>query len=406
MTSTLYVDVPILYNPHVDDFLGEPPHFRYLGRKPLRKYGFFLDGLLQGPNPVDILVDASLSAFFPALVFSKFPKFIRVLIVRFEIKIWIKRNNINRNSLRIFNGTEALSARDLFAFSYKTAGEGFELRRGVLNKFRSVIMHLSHYFVSTGQKSENLKSLESLILAGDSDLTENFYFQHHFKWYKSSFLVLPFGVNRRFFFGAEHSARDARCVATGTFHKLECEEPRRKYKDYMQTTGFDTYHPIRRQLYQRREENNNLIVCFVEPFRRYRHGLRSLKFFYHFFISQERYFSIDLVHVYGQFRFAVVGEEVSGFPALGALEAMACGAVLIAQSGFYRGLGLQAGRHYLEYNGSVEDLIRVVKLPPSVKELDEIAKRASSYVCTEFGPEACFRRWMGALAGSGRTSVA
>ena len=30
-----------LYNPHVDDLLGEPPHFKYLGRRPLKKYGFF-----------------------------------------------------------------------------------------------------------------------------------------------------------------------------------------------------------------------------------------------------------------------------------------------------------------------------------------------------------------------------
>ena len=63
--------------------------------------------------------------------------------------------------------------------------------------------------------------------------------------------------------------------------------------------------------------------------------------------------AIDIVNEYNKYKFALVGEELSGFPAIGAFEAMGCGCVLIAQKDFYCGLGLEPNINFLEYDGTI-----------------------------------------------------
>ena len=82
----------------------------------------------------------------------------------------------------------------IFAFSYKTAVSGFERRINILNRAKSTIFHLSHYFINTSVKSNNLRKINNLYLSGDSDISENNYFCYFFSWYKKKFLVLPFAV--------------------------------------------------------------------------------------------------------------------------------------------------------------------------------------------------------------------
>ena len=72
--------------------------------------------------------------------------------------------------------------------------------------------------------------------------------------------------------------------------------------------------------------------------------------------SQKTYFSFDIVELYNSYQYAVIGEENAGFLAIGALEAMACGCLLLAQPQYYKGLRLIDGVHYISYNGSSEDL--------------------------------------------------
>ena len=54
-------------------------------------------------------------------------------------------------------------------------------------KFPVVVAHLSHYFISTLEKSENLRKLPNIWLAGDADISSNAYFRHFFSWYEKGF---------------------------------------------------------------------------------------------------------------------------------------------------------------------------------------------------------------------------
>ena len=173
----------IFYNPHVDDFLSEPPHFKLIRRKALKKYSYLLSDK-NSSNQLFIIVDGSISIFISDFIFKFFPKFLRMIISRFEFMIWGYINK-NINNYKIIKEKDILD-NDIIFFSYKIAKGAFHLRQKILNKCNA-IAHLSHYFILTKEKSDNLSKLRKLYLAADSDLTENNYFQWFFHWYKKKF---------------------------------------------------------------------------------------------------------------------------------------------------------------------------------------------------------------------------
>ena len=381
----------VFYNPHVDDFLAEPVHFRLLRRRALKKYGFVFEQMAQSEEPIRVLVDASASGIIPAPLFGRLPYFLRKAFAEIEYSVWKRINKFTGELQRVKPATEP-SADLLFAFSYKAATGKFELRRKMLSNYKSVIFHLSHYFVDTSEKAENIRSLPNAVLAGDSDIRNIEYFQRWYAWYDKPFLVLPFAVQARFQNIKLWGERENKAVATGSFHDLLREEPASRYADYIDTSGETTYHPIRKAIYEARDRNEQWVRCNVSPYRDYQSkGINSLM--RHFQVSQKGYFAINIVDLYNSCRFAVVGEEFSGFPALGAIEAMACGCVLVAQGQYYEGLGLSPGEHYIEYAGQLPELVEKIATLQQ-QQLSELSAHAAAFVQHEFSPSTSWKKWM------------
>lgn len=206
---------------------------------------------------------------------------------------------------------------------------------------------------------------------------------------------MPFSVGNRFEAQQPWLTRDVKAVATGSFHDLRLEQPAHKYTDFIAATGATTYHPVRLAIYQAAEQLSNWVTCKISPYRKYGRN-RLSRFFSHFRVSQKKYFSINIVDLYNQHRYAIVGEELSGFPALGAFEAMACGCVLIGQPQYYAGLGLQEGVDFLPYDGSMERLLAILQ-SGMITEHEAIAQRAAIEVKRLFSPGSAYARWQEAL---------
>jgi hypothetical protein len=383
----------ILYNPHVDDFLGEPPHFKFLRRRALKKYGFLITEALAKNQEIRVLIDGSLSAFVPVYIFSILPNWLRQSIATIEYKAWLHLNKFGPLVKRIAPPRQQTDDV-LMAFSYKSATGNFSLRRDTLEKYKHVIVHLSHYFVSTSEKSENLASLRNVWLAGDSDVTEIQYFKKYFSWYKKSFLILPFAVSSRFTKTKDFQSRKNMCVATGSFHDLTHEFPQSKYEDFMRTTALTTYHPIRKAVFDNADILSDIISCHTSSYRQYGNKSKVKGLLGHLLVGQKKYFSIDIVELYNSYRYAVVGEEVSGFPALGAFEAMACGAVLFAPPKYYSGLGLEFGVHYFPYDETLNGLATSIKrLEGRSENIQTTADAGRKFVEENFRSESIFARW-------------
>ncbi len=101
-------------------------------------------------------------------------------------------------------------------------------------------------------------------------------------------------------------------------------------------------------------------------------------------LLQSDYFSFDVVDFYNQHQLAIVGEELSGAPAVGFFEAMACGCVTLGQRGaYYDGLGLEPGVHYLRHDGTIESLKKTIEEAIADPEhTSRISKAGLAYIAS------------------------
>jgi hypothetical protein len=384
----------VFYNPHVDDFLAEPPHYWILKRRPLKKYGFYLAELFKQHKSLRVLVDGSASAFIPERFFAILPNFLRQMIASFEFSLWVWRNRLKGEVERVPKPSQPIHDV-LMAFSYKAATGPFHLRINVFNKYQAVIFHLSHYFISTSEKAHNLSLVDNVWLAGDSDIRQNDYFNHFFYWYKKSFLVMPFAVATRFNQRRDWSIKERKCIATGTFHDLSQELPAIKYRDFINFWGVTSYHPLRKLIFEQAELLNEWITCLVSPYRSQKSSSSWWRFLKRFNVAQKKYFSINLADLYDNHQFALVGEELSGFPALGAFEAMACGCVLFADPKYYVGLQMKPDVHYLPHDSAIDSVIGGIKslFQKDPNFFDMVAKEGSKFIEENLRQGAVFSLW-------------
>lgn len=98
-------------------------------------------------------------------------------------------------------------------------------------------------------------------------------------------------------------------------------------------------------------------------------------------ISQKKYFSFDIVEAYNKHKFAVVGDEITGFIAIGSLEAMACGCVVFCVKESVQGLEMIEYEHYLPYDGTYKDLItQYEKYKNDENLISNISKNAICFI--------------------------
>ena len=384
----------VFLNPQIDDFLGYPPHFKLVGRRALGKYRSILHGEIEANGVAYAVINGQTSCFVPLWLLRTLPLAIRRLIAVIEFRLWVNINSLG-GQVRLVGRDDIRSTDILFGFSYKSAVNDFQITKRTCARFSRVIFHLSHYFIWTERKAQNLIQIPNIELAGDSDLSDNAYFQAFFGWYQKKFLVLPFGVSSRF---TNHgTAREEKCVATGTFHDLLKEEPSAAYADFIRVTGENSYQPVRREIYQARERVRNHITCLTSPFRSEHERSIFVRIFRKLDVRQANYFRLDMVEEYNRHKYAVVGEEISGFPALGSFEAMSSGAVLFGQKLHLQGLGLVPGRHFIDYDGTLEDLL--AKMHSHAGEnLASIARAGEVVICANYSAETIHATWLRALS--------
>jgi hypothetical protein len=372
----------VLYNPHIDDFFYEPVHYRLFGRKPLRKYG----NIIREMDNVEVYVDFTESGIIPYVVFRWMPFILRKILLKCEIHIWKKLNP----EVRFIYDIKPTDI--LLIMSYKTCHHISSERLVAISRYSKVIVHLSHYFVNTSKKAENIQKIEGVILAGDSDISQNDYFQHFFSWYDKPILILPFAVATRWK-KVGLVTLDKDFIATGTVHDLSTERPRKYYRDYMSFTGLNNYHP-------RREEAKKFFLekdwtCYVNEYRAGSWGFIG-GLLNRLVISQKAYFRVDLVSEFSRHRFAIIGEERTGFPPLGVFEAMACGCVVIIDPSKYNGLNLIPGENCLGMGVNIQESVKLA-LSLSDDDFIRISNNAETEAREWWNVSSIASRWNSSL---------
>jgi hypothetical protein len=383
-----------LLNPHADDFIKTPVSFWLVRRRGLGKYAYLIDEPARAGARVDVLVDGTSSSLLRQDMFMRLPSWVRHLILAVELRFWIAINGLS-DKIVVHRSPGTIANRSaLYLFSYKNCVDDFAPRKHVIDAFTYKIVNLSHYFIRTAQKSKNISSLQNVILVAEGDLRDNAYFKHHFTT-DLPLWVVPFAVHNRFTAAKPIQQRKSSCAATGSFHNLLQERPAHYYVDFIRFFKLDTYHPVRKLLFNHRHELASWVDCRISMYRE-RGGsfIAAIRAFFGIDMAQSEYFSFDIVEFYNDHKFAIVGEEISGMPAIGFFEAMACGCVTLGQrGGFYDGLGLQPGVDYLQHDGTIESIHAAIESATHTPgRIEAISAAGRSYTASHSTPEAVWRR--------------
>ena len=348
-----------LHNIHIDDFVLVPVKFFILRKKPLKKFNY----LLNLKCDLVIYADCHASSLIPTSIFLSFPYWFRKLFTRLEVYIWLNLNHVDTKNYDVVYGKALRRGKSVYTFSYRVLLDEAELSRKELEAFSHVYVNLNHYMVRTHEKSINAKKMNNITFLGESNFFQNSkFFQNFFSWYKKDVLVVPYAAQSRFKDFNRFEDRLNKCVATGTFHDLTTEPNTSFYQDFMSFFSENTYQPMRREIFKNKDINQSILESKISQFNEKINSKSKLRFS-SLFYKQKTYFEFNIVDLYNSYKMVVVPEELHGMPGISFAEAMMCGCLYIGlDDAMYTGLGMKPGVHYLTYNGSYDDLIRVISM--------------------------------------------
>lgn len=246
----------------------------------------------------------------------------------------------------------------------------FDYQIDILNELVCYKVLFGNHFISTNN-SLDLKNLGINAFVNEIDLSNNEFVTTYFNLNGVDNLIVPYTFQNRFVVNKDFSERENKAMAIGT--SSTCSIVPNRYKLYREFFNTELIQPMRQLIFEKQDELSDIIDCYISPILE-NHG------------RQTKYTSFDMVETFNKYRMFVCPEELVGMPGIGFVEGMACGCAYIGLNhDMYRCLGLEPGIHYITYDGTLEDLRKVIlyyKQRP--EEVKNIADTGCRYVRENF----------------------
>jgi hypothetical protein len=384
----------ILHNPHVEIWYKTPLYHAITKRKSVEKYSFLIDYCVE--SKIDF-------AFYIDKLNSSIPnqKFRRLIPPMLEFFLWTLINRINPFAIKVITDISNLKGDDIiFSFIYGNFtiyGNKFnttpELVIQNLAKTKAYkAIHLTHFMYNISLGARNIKDANVDLFIAENNLFKNSgFFRHYFPWYTKNVYAMPFVFKERFKNTTPFSNRKNKAIATGTITFMMDD------KDFVDYFHHTKVHPMRSEIYFNqgtiRDQIDSYISDITEgkkiiPTKKTDNPFKKLyvMFYHDFFFKQKKYFSFDIVQKYNEYKMFIVPEEVNDLPGIGFVEGMACGSAYLGISDpMYKDIGLIDGIHYIGYNGTLPDLIEMIKYYQNHPDkLEKIANQGCEYVRSNF----------------------
>lgn len=320
-------------------------------------------------------------------------------IFRFaENRKTLKVNNISLDKITIIKDISEIRPNDMVIL-YNICGDNFRGMSGV-DAFKALSMLHFH-----GRAKENkvINDANISCLLGEVNLEKNCELYRRYYHVDKPWIVHPFVFAERFQNKVPFSQRKNMAFATGTITYKTHEE-------FINTYCEACDQPTRKQIKDNPEFFKDTVYCTSSDYLEDNAGkdiipsdtfiIKTYKRVYNrlFTGKQKKYFSFDMVEAFNSYKMCIVGEEILGIPGIGFVEGMACGCAYIGQDmPAYRDWGLIPGVHYITYDGSKEDLKRVIEyyqMDEHQEELERIANTGCEYVRTHFNGNAAAKNLM------------
>lgn len=320
-------------------------------------------------------------------------------IFRFaENRKTMKVNGIPFDKITILKDPSEIKADDIVIL-YNICNENYRGMSNV-NAFKAVSML---HFHGKSNENEVINEADVSCIFGEVNLQKNCELYRRYYHINKPWIVHPFVYAERFQNKTPFSKRKNMAFATGTITYKTHEE-------FISTYGEPCDQPSRKQIKDNPEFFTDTIYCTSSDYLEDNAGKvvndkdwvlsKIYKKVYNrlFTGKQKKYYSFDMVEAFNSYKMCIVGEEILGIPGIGFVEGMACGCAYIGQDlPAYRDWGLIPGKHFITYDGTKEDLKRVIQYyqkEENQAELEQIANTGYEYVRKHFNGNAVAEQLM------------
>lgn len=309
-----------------------------------------------------------------------------------EHKIILKKNEIDSKKISIIKKISDIKKDDIVIIYRHHSEQLMKLEKIEGFKVLSMI-----HFWGNRLEAEKIQNAKICCMMNESNLEANSEIFRRYYDYKGPWIVHPFVFEKRFKNKTEFSKRKNLAFAVGTITYKEVP-------DFIEVYGDSCDQPSRKQIKDNPEYLEGCVDCYSSDYnedsasKKYNSSDHSLVRFYKKLYNrfhtgqQKKYYSFNMVDKFNEYKMCIVGEEILGVPGIGFVEGMACGCAYIGlESQMYSDYGMQAGVHYIGYDGSLEDLKRVIQYyqkDEHQEELEKIANTGYHYVRTHFNGDA------------------
>ncbi len=365
-------------------FLLRPLHVIFsTRRKWTPKHGNLLEYLIKHGHPIYILIDNK-------------PKKRTEFRQKAEIMMTCVANDIPTRNVFFVRGKD-IRKDDILITYISDLMDGTDHGLTKINCYK--VLDMNHFYARIPQLRQ-LPLFDCLI--SESDIFSDSKLLTSIRYYKNhnyEICIKPYSYEERFVKKKKFAHRKNKAVATGTYEILKD----RRYAFFIKTYQTDCLHPMRRSIYLHKNEweeyIDSKITCFPDDdLQEIENGkgkiytwLQKKKNEYRQqHLTQNKYLSFSMVDLYNDYKMAVVPEEITGMPAIGFVEAMACGCAFIGvkDRGVYEKLGMEAGRDYIGYDGTDEDLIKKISYYQNHgEELEKVAQNGYRFALEHFNRE-------------------
>lgn len=249
------------------------------------------------------------------------------------------------------------------------------------------------HFHGLASESDVINKANISCLFGEVDLYKGCELFRKYYHMDKPWIIHPFVYAERFQNKVPFNQRKNMAFATGTItYKL--------HKEFLDTYIDPCDQPTRKQIKDNPYYFKDTIYCTSSDYLEDNAGkIINKKDFFPVKVykkiynkthvgKQKKYYSFNMVDAFNSYKMCIIGEEILGIPGIGFVEGMACGCAYIGQDiPAYSDWGLIPGVHFITYDGTKEDLKRVIQyyqMEEHQAELEQIAKTGCEYVRTHF----------------------
>lgn len=300
----------------------------------------------------------------------------------------MKVNGIDQSKITILKKASEIRPDDLVIL-YNICYDNFRGMSGV-DAFKALSML---HFHGRAEEEAIIRDANIQCFFGEVNLGKCCELYRRYYHIDKPWVVHPFVYAERFRNKMPFAERKNMAFATGTITY-------KTHQEFLDTYGDPCDQPTRKQIKDNPEYFCDTIYCTSSDYLEDDTGKKInpndfalIKLYKKFYNrthvgKQKKYYSFDMVEAFNSYKMCIVGEEIYGIPGIGFVEGMACGCAYIGQDmPAYRDWGLIPSVHYITYDGTKEDLKRVIEyyqMDEHQAELEQIASAGCDYVRTHF----------------------